>query len=933
MRVIGNSRPLLGRRAVHAGSARMLFICCYDPNGPATVYENIASWQRLSEFELEILNLWPTRGDALRLPATLDLSEYDGIIIHSAVSYSFSNLEALDSQLTRPFEAYEGCKVLIKQDEQRMPGLFADYLGRKRFDLLLTCVPDSELPKVYPRGQVGDLAFAQVLTGYVSEAMRNSAVPWSRSRPIDIGYRGSIQPLYFGRLGFEKRKIGTDVARALAGRPDLRLDISSEWKDRVYGRAWTEFLGASKATLGVESGSNLFDFDGAVERWCNELEAAHPEMDRHSEQFYLMADAERLQQFEGNVDYAQVSPRHFEAAAARSVQILYDGRYSDIFEPERHFLPLARDLSNLDEVVDTLADERRCVALSECAFGEVILNRKYGYEAFVAKADAALERVFERKGRARRRTTSGVRARPRALILTAADPVQDPRFDWLAKSLAVDHEVVELGAYRFGIDGGGPSLEHPGEHRTRVRVERTRHGSWWIPHPTTVGPSLSAGRQKLLYLAALANAPEAVLRSSIGALDSLRGDLAQFRALAGHVLNANAALLEAALRTGRFDIVVATDVDTLPTGAVLREETGTLLVYDAHEFWPYAIHGMRHWQSEFWAAFSRELVAAADLAMSVSPQLAEAMAAEYGRPFEVVPNCATLAEAAAVDIERKIADRAGSGEVRFLFQGAFAPGRGLEQLIAAWPLVADKAQLILRGPDSEDKEPLIEMARSLELLDRRVFFPPAVSEDALIATAGDADIGLIPYEPISINNRFACPNKLSQYLAAGLPIVCNELDFVRAVVVDHGFGYSVDFRDRRAIIAAINNLAAAPDQIAPMARRARRYFEEEFHWEKVFAPVHRKIAALETAAVLSRDIGEIDLAWVGDSDAMRTTSVEVARTGASQTAEIASGSPAAQAHTANLIGRAANLLRNPDRGARIAASLRYRARRYLRSHR
>ena len=94
---------------------------------------------------------------------------------------------------------------------------------------------------------------------------------------------------------------------------------------------------------------------------------------------------------------------------------------------------------------------------------------------------------------------------------------------------------------------------------------------------------------------------------------------------------------------------MATDVDTLPAAVILKDETGARLVYDAHEFWPYALYGMRHWQSEFWAAFSRELVAAADLAITVSPPLAEVMAEEYGRKFYTVPNCASLAEADALD--------------------------------------------------------------------------------------------------------------------------------------------------------------------------------------------------------------------------------------------------------------------------------------------
>ncbi len=112
VRTAADTKPLLGRRWGRPGAARFLVMCWYEPHGITTVYENIAMWQRLSEFELEILNLWPTRGHPLVLPPTIDLSEFDGVIIHAALSYSFENLNALDSQLGRPFEHYVGVPSL-----------------------------------------------------------------------------------------------------------------------------------------------------------------------------------------------------------------------------------------------------------------------------------------------------------------------------------------------------------------------------------------------------------------------------------------------------------------------------------------------------------------------------------------------------------------------------------------------------------------------------------------------------------------------------------------------------------------------------------------------------------------------------------------------------------------------------------------------------
>jgi hypothetical protein len=198
-------------------------VCWFDPSGINTVQENIALWQRLSRFEIEIMNFWPGRGRALVIPQSVDMRDYAGVIVHCTVSYWLANLRALDGALLRPLEQFDGLKVLMKQDEQRQVLGFASYLGDKRFDLVITCVPEAERSKVYRPEVVGGVTFLHALTGYVSPLLRSVEIGSRGDRSVDISYRGSLQPLEFGRLGFEKRKIGDDVACA-AGGLGLTLD-------------------------------------------------------------------------------------------------------------------------------------------------------------------------------------------------------------------------------------------------------------------------------------------------------------------------------------------------------------------------------------------------------------------------------------------------------------------------------------------------------------------------------------------------------------------------------------------------------------------------------------------------------------------------------------------------------------------------------------
>ena len=646
-------RPKLGRRPATRARERFLFVCFFDPSGITTIYENIALWQSLSRYPIDILNMWPGRDGTLALPADIELSDYDGLIVHCTASYHPDNLYSLDRDLTRKLEQYDGVKVLMKQDEHYRTGKFADFVGEKKVDVVLTLISPAEREKIYPRAVVGDTDFVEVYTGYVSPFMRTLASPAPGGRSIDISYRGSIQPLSLGRLGFEKRKIGYDVAAAVVVHP-LNIDISSRWADRIGGTAWFDFLGQSRAVLGVESGTCLVDFTGEVETWCSAFEKAHPKADHLSEEFYLEAHRAYLHKFEGNFQYLHMSPRHLEAAATRSLQILYEGRYSGVLIPDRHFVPLRRDLANLAEVLDFLRDDRRIAEMVDCSYEEIVRNPRLQYAAFVEQFDAAVDRALARKGRPVP-TLSGASAaagRPRALVLAGHEPTLDPRIEWMAEGLARDFEVCELGVHPLALNTRLPDFELLREGWVRARVDRLRHSDAVVPDLLTMSAIGPIGLQHLMLLRLVSDLPAKSLADAIGAIDATEEDLGRFRWLVRHYYDTNCALLEAGRSIGAFDAIVAADMGTLPAALALADEYGAKVLYDAHEFWPRSVLEFRHWEVEFWSAFDRNLAQRADLRVTVSPQLAEVMAREYGCEFLSLPNCVSISTAARMSGSR-----------------------------------------------------------------------------------------------------------------------------------------------------------------------------------------------------------------------------------------------------------------------------------------
>jgi hypothetical protein len=88
----------------------------------------------------------------------------------------------------------------------------------------------------------------------------------------------------------------------------------------------------------------------------------------------------------------QISPKIFEAIACRTALVLFEGRYSGVLEPGKHFLPLKKDFSNVDEVLAKLHDDTFLEALTERAYQDIIGSGRYTYQAFIGLVDAALER-------------------------------------------------------------------------------------------------------------------------------------------------------------------------------------------------------------------------------------------------------------------------------------------------------------------------------------------------------------------------------------------------------------------------------------------------------------------------------------------------------------------------------------------------------------
>lgn len=366
----------------------ILLLCVRTGRGvdARTVSDHLEAFQRYSRHQVCELSFFR------ELPSALDLEQFDAVVIHYTVAIGWMPSHYLSETSRRRLRAYGGLKVLFIQDEYHGVRQFHEQLRSLGIDLLFTVVPQAEIEKVYPAAELPGLTKVNNLTGYVPESLVTLPVAPIAERPIDVGYRSRQPPFWLGELAYEKWQIAERFRQHAAGR-GLRLDLSYVEGERLYGEAWTQFIARCKAVLGVESGASVFDFDGSIRAAVEAYTAEHPQATFEEVQRKFLAP------HEGRVRYNQISPRCFEAAALRTAMVLYEGQYSGVLEPWRHYVPLRKDFSNFDEVLRALRDADKLQQIADRAYEEVARNEAYSYRHFVGRFDELVHRECERRGK------------------------------------------------------------------------------------------------------------------------------------------------------------------------------------------------------------------------------------------------------------------------------------------------------------------------------------------------------------------------------------------------------------------------------------------------------------------------------------------------------------------------------------------------------
>lgn len=316
----------------------------------------------------------------------LDLSIFDAVIIHYSIRLSIT--DHLSSKYVEALKKFHGYKMAFIQDEYDGTELARQWIESLSITIVFTCVPAKYLNNVYPKKRFPNVTFVQTLTGYVPLdylKLRQYIKPMHERKNV-IGHRSRHLPYWYGNLGREKYIIAVKM-REMCELYSLSNDI--EWSDskRIYGKAWFEFIAENKATLGTESGANVFDEFGLIRQNIEK------DLQMNSLITYEEIFEKHLAEHEGRIaKMNQISPRIFESIAVKTVLILFEGVYSEVLLPNVHYIPLKKDFSNIDDIIKKLNDNSFLESMSERAYADIILSGNFSYQKFIMEFDDILQK-------------------------------------------------------------------------------------------------------------------------------------------------------------------------------------------------------------------------------------------------------------------------------------------------------------------------------------------------------------------------------------------------------------------------------------------------------------------------------------------------------------------------------------------------------------
>ena len=285
------------------------------------------------------------------------------------------------------------------------------------------------------------------------------------------------------------------------------------------------------------------------------------------------------------------------------------------------------------------------------------------------------------------------------------------------------------------------------------------------------------------------------------------------------------------------DIYFAEDIYTLPFVKVRSLFGKSKIYYNSRELYAFlGGHRNRRVLQKIMTSIERFFIKHLDLVLTTGEMDSKFLEDFYGiKNTLVIRNIPKLQQLSnKINLHEKL--KLDSSQKILLYQGVLIDGRGVELLINQLDKNENAVFVLLGAGEKQDQWE--ELARNKGLVDR-VFFLGSIPQDELINYTAAADIGICLIENISVSYYHALPNKLFEYIMAGLPVISSDLPQMKQIVEQYEVGKVIDIENDE-VVESIKELLSNAKRLNEFKYNCRKA-AEELNWDVEFEKVKERL--------------------------------------------------------------------------------------------
>jgi glycosyltransferase involved in cell wall biosynthesis len=251
------------------------------------------------------------------------------------------------------------------------------------------------------------------------------------------------------------------------------------------------------------------------------------------------------------------------------------------------------------------------------------------------------------------------------------------------------------------------------------------------------------------------------------------------------------------------NVLFANDLDTLLPNYLNKKLSGAILIYDSHELFcevPELIHTTT--KKRIWEKLEKSIVPKLKYCITVNKSIANWFEDKYKVKFNVIRNIGNPSYVAKIKSREELGLPTNKKIV--LIQGAgINIQRGAEETVEAFQYINDAVLYIIGGGDVIER--LKQMVKDLKL-ENKVFIKGKMPVDELYHYTANVDLGLTIDKDNNINYHFSLPNKLFDFINAGVPILSTPLPEIKVVIDTYNIGDFIQSHEPKHIASKIDEM-------------------------------------------------------------------------------------------------------------------------------